>query len=190
MKLNDEFQDRLKINWRFEFRIDLSRIRLFPTLVLRIKWLGSRFFKFLRKIALIEIVIFRKISKVIYRVKFPTGESVKNSWFSLKNEKGDGCSWAGFLKSLGKIQATDSNDSLRYVEYDAKRIFVRRCMNWSQVDRLKFSIFLKIRNHILFWKFKYINNIINICKLNYKNFYGSFYYWKRKKSVIMIIIRI
>ena len=45
--------------------------------------------------------------------------------------KGDGCSLAGFLKSAGKILATDSNDSLQSVDYDAKGIFVRRFTNWS-----------------------------------------------------------
>ena len=33
--------------------------------------------------------------------------------------------------NVGKIQATDSNDSLRPEEFNAKRIFVRRCTNWS-----------------------------------------------------------
>ena len=41
LQLNDEFQDRLKIYWKFKFKIVLFRIRLFPTLILKIKWLGS-----------------------------------------------------------------------------------------------------------------------------------------------------
>ena len=41
LKLNDEFLDRLKIDWKFKFRVVLCRIRLFPTLVSKIKWLGS-----------------------------------------------------------------------------------------------------------------------------------------------------
>ena len=41
LTLNDEFRDRLKIDWKFKFRIDICRIRLFPTLIWKIKWLGS-----------------------------------------------------------------------------------------------------------------------------------------------------
>ena len=36
-------------------------------------------------------------------------------------EKGDVCYLARFLKNVGKIQATDSNDSSRPVGYDAKK---------------------------------------------------------------------
>ena len=39
LKLNDEFLDRLKIDWRFEFRVVIRRLRLFPTLISKIKWL-------------------------------------------------------------------------------------------------------------------------------------------------------
>ena len=39
--LNDELLDRLKIDCRFNFRVVLYRIRLFPTLISKIKWLWS-----------------------------------------------------------------------------------------------------------------------------------------------------
>jgi len=44
LKLNDEFPDRLQCVWRlchFKFRVVLCRIHLFPTLISKIKWLGS-----------------------------------------------------------------------------------------------------------------------------------------------------
>ena len=41
LKLNDEFLDRLQIDWKFQFRIVICRIRLFPTLISIIKWLES-----------------------------------------------------------------------------------------------------------------------------------------------------
>ena len=41
LKLNDEFLDRLKIDCRFNFRVVPCRIRLFPTLISKIKWVGS-----------------------------------------------------------------------------------------------------------------------------------------------------
>ena len=41
LKLNDEFLDRLNIDWRFKFRVVICRIRLFPTLISKIKWLLS-----------------------------------------------------------------------------------------------------------------------------------------------------
>ena len=41
LNLNDEFLDRLKIDCRFKFRVVLCRIRLFPTLISKIKWFGS-----------------------------------------------------------------------------------------------------------------------------------------------------
>ena len=37
LKLNDEFLDQLKIEWRFKFRVVICRIRLFPTLTSKIK---------------------------------------------------------------------------------------------------------------------------------------------------------
>ena len=40
LKLNDEFLDRLKMT-SFKFRVVLCRIRLFPTLISKLKWLGS-----------------------------------------------------------------------------------------------------------------------------------------------------
>jgi len=41
LKMNDEFLDRLKIYWKFKFTVVVFRIRLFPTLISKIKWLGS-----------------------------------------------------------------------------------------------------------------------------------------------------
>ena len=41
LNLNDAFLDRLKIDCRFKFRVVLCRIRLFPTLISKIKWLRS-----------------------------------------------------------------------------------------------------------------------------------------------------
>ena len=38
----------------------------------------------------------------------------------------DGRSYAGFLKSVGKTRAPDSNESLKPVDYDAKKIFCLR----------------------------------------------------------------
>ena len=41
LKLNYEFLDRLKIDSRLKFRVFFCRIRRFPTLISKIKWLGS-----------------------------------------------------------------------------------------------------------------------------------------------------
>ena len=41
LNLNDEFLDRVKIDWIFKFRVVLCRIRLFPTLISKIKWIWS-----------------------------------------------------------------------------------------------------------------------------------------------------
>ena len=42
LKWNDEIQDRSKINWKWRhFRVVLCRIRIFPTLIAKIKWLRS-----------------------------------------------------------------------------------------------------------------------------------------------------
>ena len=38
LKLNVEFLDRLKIDCRFNFRVVPCRIRLFPTLISKLKW--------------------------------------------------------------------------------------------------------------------------------------------------------
>ena len=40
LKSNNEFLDPLKIDWRFKFRVVLCRIRIFPLLISKIKWLG------------------------------------------------------------------------------------------------------------------------------------------------------
>ena len=49
--------------------------------------------------------------------------------FNVKISKGEWLFLSWFLKSVGKIQAPDSNDILRPVEYDAKRVLVWRCEN-------------------------------------------------------------
>ena len=41
LKLSYEFLDRLKINWRFKFRVIVCRIRFFLTLISKRKWLWS-----------------------------------------------------------------------------------------------------------------------------------------------------
>ena len=40
-KLKDGFLDRLKMDWRFKFRVVICRIRPFPTLISKIEWLES-----------------------------------------------------------------------------------------------------------------------------------------------------
>jgi len=41
LNLNDAIFNRFRVNFKFNFRVVLSRIRLFPTLISMIKWLGS-----------------------------------------------------------------------------------------------------------------------------------------------------
>ena len=77
-----------------------------------------------------------------------------------KSRKGDGCSWCGFWKSVGKIQDLDSNDSLRPAEYDAKRILVRRCKLIIENFR-----FFKESGTIFYFECQSINIIIDICYL-------------------------
>ena len=51
-------------------------------------------------------------------------------------------SW--FFETVGKIQATDSNDSKRPAEYDARRILVRRCGRFQTL----------LRESVKFWNFE------------------------------------
>jgi len=144
-----------KIGWRFKFRVVICRIRLFPTLISKIKWLGSG-------------LPLRFRNGFIGRQQFVGWRQCLARWFCfvIYDDSIGGNCWQDFLYSCNFRQGTDGSHP-KMSEFFLRQVCGKiTVFGWMSHPTHVILLSPQGKRYVLIW----IKKIIPLTCLNYPRF--------------------